>query len=414
MDFSDAQSVVIVGGGQAGAQAAFSLRQGGFKQNIRILCDEPYVPYQRPPLSKAYLKGDFARDRLFLKPEGWYTQHNVDLSLQKRVVKIDRSSRSIHCEDGSRVPYDALILSTGSRPRQLPVTGSDLKHIYELRGIDDVELLRAVATPDKRILIVGAGYIGLEVAATASSLGLDVTVIEMADRVLERVTAPIMSSFFTETHEQHGVKILTNAKLDHFEGKDGEVCSAILADGSKIQCNFVLVGVGIIPNTELASEAGIACNNGILVDSTARTNDPRIFAAGDNTNRTLVHYGRRGRLESVHNAIEQGKQAASAILGQPNPAEDCPWFWSDQFDIKLQIAGLSQGYDEFIVRGDQTSGKFAVFYLRNNRLISTDAINSPGEFLVSKKLIISGVNVVSSELEDTSIPMKDILNRYAI
>ena len=414
MDFSDAQSVVIVGGGQAGAQAAFSLRQGGFKQNIRILCDESYLPYQRPPLSKAYLKGDFARERLFLKPEDWYTRNNVDSSLQTRVIKIDRTNRSVYCEDGSRVPYDALILATGSRPRQLPVSGSDLKHIYDLRGIDDVELLRTVATPDKRILIVGAGYIGLEVAATANSLGLDVTVIEMADRVLERVTAPIMSSFFAETHKQHGVKILTNAQLDHFEGKNGQVCSAVLTDGSKIQCDFVLVGVGIIPNTELASEAGIACNNGILVDTSARTNDPRIFATGDNTNRLLVHYGRRGRLESVHNAIEQGKQAASSILGQPSPVEDCPWFWSDQFDIKLQIAGLSQGYDEFIVRGDQSSGKFAVFYLRNNRLISTDAINSPGEFLVSKKLIISGVNVVSSELEDTSIPMKDILNRYAI
>ncbi len=414
MNCPNTQSIVIVGGGQAGAQAAYSLRQGGYKGSLRILCDEGHLPYQRPPLSKAYLKNDFARDRLFLKPENWYLQNNVDLNLQTRASKIDRSNRVILCEDGSKFSYDFLILATGSRPRKLPVSGSDLKHIYDLRGIDDVDLLRKATTRNNRLLIVGAGYIGLEVAATACRLGLEVTVIEMADRVLERVTAPVMSSFFTKLHEKHDVKILTSVRLDHFEGKDGAVHSAVFADGSKILCNLVLVGIGIIPNTELATEAGIACNNGILVDRQARTNDPRILAIGDNANRPLVHYGRKGRLESVHNAIEQGKIAATTILGEPHPVEDCPWFWSDQFDIKLQIAGLSQGYDEFVVRGDENSEKFAVFYLKNGRLISTDAINSPAEFLVSKKLIISGVNVVSSELEDTSIPMKDILNRYAI
>lgn len=414
MDLSDAHSVVIVGGGQAGVQTVYSLRQGGFKGSLRILCDEAYLPYQRPPLSKAFLKGDLARERLFLKPENWYVQNDVDLNLQTRANRIDRSNRVIHCADGSQFSYDSLILATGSRPRQLPVPGNNLKHIYDLRGIDDVDLLRAASTPDKHLLIVGAGYIGLEVAATARSLGLNVTVIEMADRVLERVTAPIMSSFFTKIHEKHGVKILTNARLDHFEGIDGAVHSAVLADGSKILCNLVLVGIGIIPNTELASEAGIACKNGIIVDRYAKTNDPRILAVGDNANRPLVHYGHKGRLESVHNAIEQGKIAAATVLGEPHPVEDCPWFWSDQFDVKLQIAGLSQGYDDFVVRGDENSGRFAVFYLKNGRLISTDAINSPAEFLVSKKLIISGVHVVSSELEDTSVPMKNILNRYAI
>lgn len=414
MDLSDAQSIVVVGGGQAGAQAAFSLRQGGYKYKLTILCEEAHLPYQRPPLSKAYLQGDLDGERLFLKPANWYSKNNVELKFGSRVVTIDRSTNTVQCEDGFQIRYDALILATGSKPRKLKVAGSNLKHIYELRGIEDADLLKKVALPEKRLLIVGAGYIGLEVAATAIKLGLDVTVIEMAERVLERVTAPIMSAFFTRVHQQNGVKILTNTTLSHFEGHCGDVSMAVFADGSKIPCDLVLVGIGIIPDTELASDAGIACNNGITVDRNTRTNDPRIFAVGDNTNRPLVHYGRKGRLESVHNAIEQGKLAASAILGSNRPVEDCPWFWSDQYDVKLQIAGLSLGYDEYVVRGNNKSAKFAVFYFRNGRLISTDAINSPAEFLVSKKLIISGVNVVSSELEDTSKTMKEILNNYTI
>lgn len=412
MGVPEPQTVVIAGGGQAGAQAAISLRQAGYEGNLKIFSDENYLPYQRPPLSKAYLKGDFEQERLFLKPPNWYLENYIELELQSKITKIDRGERSVLCQNGSVVTYDALILATGSRPRPLSVSGSDLKNIFDLRQIEDADLIRSNATPGKQLLIVGGGYIGLEAAATAKKLGLEVTIVEMEERVLQRVTAPVISDFFTKVHEKHGVKILTNTRLDHFEGKNGVVSTAIFADGTEIPCDLVLVGIGIIPNTELASESGLSCDNGILVDKDARTDDPRVFAIGDVANRLLIHYGRRGRLESVHNAIEQGKLAAAAILGTPRPTEDCPWFWSDQFNIKLQIVGLSQGYDEYVIRGEEEKNKFAVFYLKNGRLISTDAINAPAEFLVSKKLIISGVNVVSSELEDITIPMKDILGRY--
>ncbi|MCL4166699.1 UNVERIFIED_CONTAM: hypothetical protein GTU68_054700 [Idotea baltica] len=260
----------------------------------------------------------------------------------------------------------------------------------------------------QKIVIVGAGYIGLEAAAVARQMGLDVTVLEMEDRILARVTSPVMSEFYTHEHTAQGVRILTSSRLDHLEGADGMVTEAHLADGTVLSADFVLVGIGIVPNEELAAEAGIACKNGILVDRDARTNDPRIFAAGDCASRPLVHYGRTGRLESVHNAIEQGKLAAAAILGRDRPPEDCPWFWSDQYDLKLQIAGLSTGYDEIVMRGAPDARKFAAFYLKNGTLIAVDAVNSAPEFLASKKLIMSGAKVASGVLSDTSLSMKEI------
>jgi 3-phenylpropionate/trans-cinnamate dioxygenase ferredoxin reductase subunit len=235
----------------------------------------------------------------------------------------------------------------------------------------------------------------------------------MAPRVLARVTSPVLSEFYAAEHARQGVTILTGVQLSHLDGIDGEVSAAVLADGTRLPADIVLSGIGILPNEELAKEAGIACSNGILVDRDARTSDPHVFAAGDCASRPLVHFGRSGRLESVHNAIEQGKLAAAAILGLPRPAEDCPWFWSDQYDLKLQIAGLSQGYDTHVIRGDPDSRKFAVFYLKNGTLIAVDAVNSPPEFLASKKLIMSGAKLAPAVLIDTSTPMKDIAAQAA-
>ena len=408
MDLTGASRIVVIGGGQAGAQALQSLRQSGYAGALTLVGDEPALPYQRPPLSKAYMKGEMTEERLYFRPAPWYQDQNIEVILSTPAKSIDRANRTVELAHGGHLDYDALIIATGSRPRVLPIKGATLHGVHDLRDLSDVERIRPNMVAGRKMVIVGAGYIGLEAAAVARQMGLDVTVLEMAPRVLARVTSPVMSEFFETEHRAQGVQILTEARLDHLDGNDDKVTAAILADGTRIDADIVLVGIGILPNEELAREAGIACNNGILVDRDARTSDPRVFAAGDCASRPLVHYGRSGRLESVHNAIEQGKLAAAAILGKPRPAEDCPWFWSDQYDLKLQIAGLSQDYDEIVVRGDPKDRKFAAFYLRNGTLIAVDAINSPPEFLASKKLIMSGAKLAPDMLGDTSISMKDI------
>ncbi|NQY15007.1 MAG: FAD-dependent oxidoreductase [Henriciella sp.] len=408
MDLSNAERVVIIGGGQAAAQACASLRLFGFEGAITLIGDEAALPYQRPPLSKAYMKGELAEERLYFKPANWYEDQNIDTVLSVRATKIDRSAQTVELEHGGSVPYDALIIATGSRPRTLPVDGADLDGVFDLRSLSDVERIRPRMIAGQKLVIVGAGYIGLEAAAVARQLELDATVLEMEDRVLARVTSPIMSQFFEDEHTRQGATIKTGARLASLKGSDGKVTHAVLADGSELEADLVLVGIGILPNVELAEDAGIACSNGILTDRDARTNDPRIFAAGDCAARPLVHYGRDGRLESVHNAIEQGKLSAAAIMGKPRPPEDCPWFWSDQYDLKLQIAGLSQNYDETVLRGDPSERKFAVFYLQNGKMIAVDAINSAPEFLASKKLIITGASLAPSLLSDTFKSMKEI------
>lgn len=399
---------MVIGGGQAGAQALQSLRQGGYTGALTMIGDEPALPYQRPPLSKAYMKGEMTEERLYFRPAPWYQDQNIEVILSTRATGIDRTNRKVELAHGGHVDYDALIIATGSRPRPLPLKGATLQGVHDLRDLSDVERIRPNMIAGRKMVIIGAGYIGLEAAAVARQMGLEVTVLEMAPRVLARVTSPVMSAFFETEHRAQGVTILTDARLDHLDGTDGKVSAAILADGTRLDADIVLVGIGILPNEELARDAGIACNNGILVDRDARTSDPRVFAAGDCASRPLVHYGRSGRLESVHNAIEQGKLAAAAILGKPRPAEDCPWFWSDQYDLKLQIAGLSQDYDEIVVRGDPKDRKFAAFYLRNGTLIAVDAVNSAPEFLASKKLIMTGAKLAPATLGDTSISMKDI------
>lgn len=408
LDLSNADNVVIIGGGQAAAQACASLRQYGFAGKITLIGEEAALPYQRPPLSKAYMKGELAEERLYFKPESWYQDQKIETILSTRVTRIDRSARQVELAHGGHVPYDALIIATGSRPRALPVEGADLKGVFDLRDLADVERIRPRMMAGQRLVIVGAGYIGLEAAAVARQMGLEVTVLEMEPRVLARVTSPVMSAFFEAEHTRQGVEIRTGARLASLKGESGKVTTAVLSDGSELPADTVLIGIGILPNVELAKEAGLACSNGILTDRDARTNDPRIFAAGDCAARPLIHYGRKGRLESVHNAIEQGKLAAAAIMGKPRPPEDCPWFWSDQYDLKLQIAGLSTDYDEAVVRGDPDTRKFAVFYLQNGKLIAVDAINSPPEFLASKKLIMTGARLAPETLRDTSQSMKEI------
>lgn len=385
-----------------------ALRQWAFDGDITLIGDEPFPPYQRPPLSKAYMKGELAEERLFFKHASWYEDQRIELALATAATAIDRDAKRVEIEHGGHVDYDVLIIATGSRARKLSVPGTELDNVFELRTLSDVERIKPTLLDGNNMIIVGAGYIGLEAASAARQMGMNVTVLEYASRVLARVTSPVISQFFEREHRSQGVDIRTDARLDSLVAKNGRLRGTKLADGSLLPADVVLIGVGILPNDELASDAGIDCDDGILVDRDARTSDPAIYAAGDCTRRPLVHYDRNERLESVHNAIEQGKLAAASILGRARPVEDCPWFWSDQYDLKLQIAGLSAGYDELVLRGEPDSRRFAAFYLKDGKLLSSDAINSPAEFITAKKLIVSGADVDAGALVDTSVAMKDI------
>jgi 3-phenylpropionate/trans-cinnamate dioxygenase ferredoxin reductase subunit len=402
-----AETIAIVGAGHAAGQAIATLRQKKFDGRIVLIGDEPYLPYQRPPLSKKYLAGELAAERLYLKPAAFYHDAQIKLRLNTQVCNIDRSARRLTTIDDGEVAYDKLILALGSRVRKLQVEGSELKGIHYLRGIADVDAIRAAASTGKRVVIVGAGYIGLEVAAVCRQHGLDVTVIEMADRVMSRVVSPQVSDFYQETHDSHGVKLLLSTGLSSFHGND-KVHAVITSDGQTLAADFVVIGVGILPNIELAESAGLEVNDGIVVDDQCRTSDSDIYAVGDCTSHPNAIYDTQLRLESVHNALEQAKTAASNICGVEMRYSQVPWFWSDQYDLKLQIAGLSQGYDRAILRGDPESASFSCLYLKDGILIAVDAINAPKDFLQSKVLIAERARIEPQRLANADVALKDL------
>ncbi|HEX4080366.1 MAG TPA: FAD-dependent oxidoreductase [Rhizomicrobium sp.] len=398
--------IVIIGAGQAAAQAVATLRAEGFAGPLTLIGDEPFPPYQRPPLSKAYLAGTFERERLFLKPEAFYEEANCELILGGAAAAIDRAARTAALADGRMLGYDKLLIATGSRARRIRVPGADLEGIFYLRGIADVDALRAGFAKGARLAVVGGGYIGLEVAAVAVKRGLDVTVFEPLDRVMARAVSPEVSAFYERVHREAGVRFRLRTSVEAFEG--AERLTAIRAGGGSYPADLALVGIGILPNIELANAAGLACDDGIVVDDCARTADPAIFAAGDCTR----HVGRDGaliRLESVQNAIDQAKHAALAMLGRPTPYREVPWFWSDQYDLKLQIAGLARTGDELVRRGDPAARKFAVFHLRGGRVAAVEAVNAAPEYVVGRRLIADGIPVSAARLADGSIPMKSIV-----
>lgn len=378
--------VVIAGAGHAAGQVIATLKQKKFSGQIVLLGDEPYLPYQRPPLSKKYLAGELDAERLHFKPASFYDSDNIDVRLRTRVEAIERDEQIVHTSDGLSIAYDRLVLALGSRARQIPVAGRILDGVYYLRDIADVDDIRAEVATNKKLVIVGAGYIGLEVAAVCRQLGLDVTVVEMADRVMSRVVSPQVSAFFQQHHEQHGVEFRLSTGLQALKG-NGRVSAVEVDGGELIDTDFVIIGAGILPNSELAEAAGLEVDNGIAVDEHCRSSDPNIFAIGDCTSHPNSIYDRRVRLESVHNALEQAKTAASNICGDAIRYSQVPWFWSDQYDLKLQIAGLSEGYDQTIVRGDPNDNQFACLYLKKGVLVAVDAVNSPREFMQGKKLI---------------------------
>jgi 3-phenylpropionate/trans-cinnamate dioxygenase ferredoxin reductase subunit len=410
MSASEEHGIVIIGAGQAAAQAVMSLRSTGYEGPITLIGDEAEPPYQRPPLSKKFLAGEIGFDRVELKPAEFYEKAQCKLLLGTRVTEIDRKAKTVATHDGRVLGYDKLLIATGSRVREINVPGFDLEGVHYLRSVGDVGEIQSHFKPGAKMVVVGGGYIGLEVAAVARKNGLDVTVLETADRVMARVVDPIVSRFYERVHKEAGVKIRTGVTVAGFEGDGDKVSAVVSGEGDKIPCDFVVVGIGIIPNTELATEAGLKVENGIVVDAHSVTSDPDIFAAGDCTNHPSQVYGTRLRLESVHNAIEQGKTAAAAMVGKADkPYDQVPWFWSDQYDLKLQIAGLSAGYTEAVTRGDPETGRsFAVFYLKDGVLIAVDAVNRPPEFMMSKMLIAKRAKLDPARLADENINMKEV------
>lgn len=400
--------VVIVGAGHAGGSAAAYLRQYGHTGPIVMIGDEPHVPYQRPPLSKAWLKGEADADSLSLKPAEWYEENDCRLILGASAVSLNRGAREVTLNNGAVLPYDALVLATGARARTLPIRGADLRGVMALRTAADAEALKAALGPGKRLAVVGGGYVGLEVAASARALGAEAVILEREPRVLARVACEALSDFFTRYHTEHGVVFELSAGVEAFEGANGQVTGVALSDGRVLPCDAVIVGVGAIPNDEIAREAGLECVNGVVVDLEARTADPAIFAIGDVTHRPLPLYDRMFRLESVPNALEQAKQVASALCGRPGPAPEVPWFWSDQYDLKLQIAGLPFDADRVLLRGDTAAAKFAVFHLKGDVIQAVEAVNAPPEFMMGRKLIEGRTRVNVDKLADSTISMKEV------
>jgi 3-phenylpropionate/trans-cinnamate dioxygenase ferredoxin reductase subunit len=403
---------VIVGAGQAGSELATSLRQQGYADSVVLIGDEDLVPYRRPPLSKTYLSGEVTRESLFLKPRAVYEKHAIECRFGIGVESIDRAARSLRLYDGSVLMYDKLALTTGGRPRRLSVPGAERPNVHYIRTVADIDRLKQQFGEGKRLVIIGGGYIGLEAASVGIKKGLHVTVVEALPRVLARVTAPEISAFYERVHRGHGVDLRTGVGVHALEG-DGDACAVVLADGTRLATDLVVIGVGLIPNTELAEAAGIEVSNGIVVDRYAVTSDPDIVAAGDCTNHDNVFLGRRLRLESVPNALEQARVAAASILGRPRVYDAVPWFWSDQYDLKLQMVGLSQGHDDLIVRGDMDANSFTAFYLKDGVVISADSVNRPQDFMLAKRLVAERAAVPPERLRDAAVPLKSLLQATA-
>jgi 3-phenylpropionate/trans-cinnamate dioxygenase ferredoxin reductase subunit len=396
--------VVVIGAGQAGASLVAKLRSEGYQGAITLVGDEPVPPYQRPPLSKKYLLGELSAERLYLRPESYYSDAGIDLRLGAPVTAIDRAAREVHLGE-DQLGYEHLVLATGSMPRRLPqAVGGDLDGVHVVRTLRDVDAMSPGFVPAARLLIVGGGYIGLEAAAVAVSRGMTVTLVEMAERILQRVAAPQTAAYFRALHERHGVDLREGVGLEYLSG-ERRVRNARLTDGTEMAVDMVIAGVGIVPDTRLAETAGLAIDNGIAVDAQGRTSDQAIWAVGDCA--SFPHDGARLRLESVPNAIDMAECVARNIMGTETPYVPRPWFWSDQYDVKLQIAGLNTGYDRIVTRAAGTV--MSVWYYRGDRLLAVDAMNDPRAYMVGKRLIEAGKTADPGLVADPQTDLKRLL-----
>ena len=397
--------IVIIGAGQAGAALAARLRGLGYDGPVVILGDEAHPPYQRPPLSKKYMSGELDIPRLLIRPPSWYGEQNIELRLSAPVTEISPREHRVTLADGSRLPYAKLALTTGAHPRRLPAgMGGELAGVFTIRNLADVDALAPVLDPGKNLLVVGGGYIGLEAAAVAASKGLKVVLVEMAPRILQRVACALTADYFRSLHQRHGVTIRESSALLELPGEDGQLTGALMQDGSVIEADLAVIGIGIAPNVDLAERAGLAVENGILVDGSCRASAADVYAAGDCAN--FPWRGSRTRLESVQNAIEQAEHAAAAMLGADKDYDPTPWFWSDQYDVKLQIAGLCRGYDDAVPRPGRREGSQSIWYFAGERLIAVDAMNDALAYALGKKMIEAGRSIPKAVAADASADLK--------
>lgn len=403
---SENATIAVIGAGQAAAQAVQTLRKSGFTGRLCLIGDEVHAPYQRPPLSKKYLAGTLAAERLALLPDVFYTENNVECRFGMPVAKLDPSAGNLTMANGDVIRFDRALIATGSRSRALPMRGAELPGVYSLRSIADVDRLRPDVQIGQRVIIIGGGYIGLEVAAIVRGLGLEVTVVEAADRVMARTAPAVVSRYFEKLHAKHGVAFDLGSGVERIRQNASGKLEIVTGNGIH-EADWVLVGIGAVPNVEIAERAGLTIENGIAVDNLCCTSAPNIFAAGDCTSFPSAHYGRRLRLESVQNAIEQGKAAALAMLGEAAAYDPVPWFWSDQYNTKFQIAGLSQFSDEHIVRGDPATGTFSVAHLRDGRLIALDAINQPRDYMHARRMVPHTTIDDGHTIADAAVPLNE-------
>jgi 3-phenylpropionate/trans-cinnamate dioxygenase ferredoxin reductase subunit len=400
--------MLIIGAGLAGLTAAETLRSEGFEGSITLIGNETYPPYQRPPLSKGFLAGETREAQLTMRPAETLAGKNISMKLGTGVTAIDRGAMQVTLADGATLSYEGLALCTGARLRPLPLAGADWQGVHGLRSLDDAKAIAAALETAQNVVIIGGGFIGLEVAAVARKKGKQVTVLEAADRLMARVVPPLISQFYLDLHTSHGADVVLGAMVSALTGKDGRIAAVRTRDGREFAADLVLVGIGVIPNVELARAAGLEVDGGIVVDACGRSSDPSITAAGDCTVRRLAD-GSLRRLESVQNAMEQAKSAATALLGRERPFNAAPWFWSDQYDVKLQMAGLTAGFDQMVTRGDPATRKFSAYYFRAGKLIAIDSLNQPGDHMNGRKLFDKGISPTPEQAADTAFDLATLL-----
>jgi 3-phenylpropionate/trans-cinnamate dioxygenase ferredoxin reductase component len=401
--------MVIVGAGLAGLTVAEGLRAEGYAGPIALLGDEPHGPYHRPPLSKGYLLGETLEAQLVMRAPELLAKKNITLKVGAGATAIDRAAKRLTLSDGSTLDYDGLALCMGSRLRPLPLAGADALGVFGLRSLADSRAIADALETAQNVVVIGGGFIGLEVAAAARKKGKAVTVLEAADRLMARGVAPLISRFYLDLHSGHGVDVVLGAMVSELVVADGRIAAVKTKDGREFLADLLVVGIGILPNAEIAQAAGVECNGGIVVDACSRTSDPVIVAAGDCTARRMAD-GTFRRLESVQNAVEQGKSAAAALLGKDRPFNAAPWFWSDQYDVKLQMVGLSAGFDQFVTRGEPTGGKFSAFYYKGGKLIAIDSLNQPAGHLTGRKLLDKGISPTPEQAADPGFDLAGLLN----
>jgi 3-phenylpropionate/trans-cinnamate dioxygenase ferredoxin reductase component len=403
------ERIVIIGAGQAGVQAAVSLRARGYDGAMTLVGDEQHAPYQRPPLSKAFLTGKTDAGRLMLKGEAFYADAKIELIRGIAATRLDRDTQHVILHDGRRLAYDRVVLAMGARPFALPLPGADLDGVVMLRGLDDATQIRARLTKPLRAVIIGGGFIGLECAASLVRLGHDVSVIEAQSRLMARAVSKPISDAFASLHRAEGVELKLGAEVARIIGKNGNVTGVESKAGETLPADLVIIGVGVVPNCELAEQAGLAVANGIIVDAHLATADPHVLAIGDCAAFPSLHTGTMIRIESVQNAIDQGKAVAATILGQPSPYRSTPWFWSDQYESKLQIAGLGQAADQHVMRGDPASGRFSIFAYAKGHLVAVESVNRPADHMLARRLLDAGLSPEPSQVSDEAQDLKALL-----